>query len=425
MRGMLVFFGMCLLLGRLDSQVIRMADVLATAPADKNALKYQSLRDMTSGVKMQDPWIRELALRIGFNGSVLGDTIYGYLRNEDDIRLQVGFNSLAERRRQAGVKSARIGTLSAMYALSAHEALALRYDALARFMYGRIELEALQRLDSLLNREQDILREMLATGILEVKVNRVLSVEEDRNDALLDIREKEDQLALARQKLQDFTGGFTDISREGLATVDDLRAFFLDIAAEGPGNHPSLLFRSAQVRLDSALWQYTSGRNRQVLDYVSLGYQRPLYLDRPKNFNPFNNFAFRVGLLVPLSASNRYRTANASIDLWERQTRADADRLALEQAWREQSERVLHLIDAYALAQERLDNSMIRQMLDSPDLRTHLTPLEYIELEIAQQKMFVRQAELRYALAIAYTRWLALSDRPTREIGINFLARRQ
>ena len=124
-----------------EAQVISMEEVLGTAIEDQNVIRYQSIRDMASDLKMHDPMVKEIALRIGFNGSVLGDTIYGYLRNEDDLRLQVSFNALSVRQKQKQVKSARLQTLSTGHAVLSHSALVDRYEVLAEYVYTLPELE--------------------------------------------------------------------------------------------------------------------------------------------------------------------------------------------------------------------------------------------------------------------------------------------
>ena len=117
-----------------EAQVISLEEVLGTAIEDQNVIRYQSIRDMASDLKMHDPLVKEIALRIGFNGSVLGDTIYGYLRNEDDLRLQVSFNALGVRQKQKQVKSARLQTLTTRQGVLTHSALTDRYEALSEYV---------------------------------------------------------------------------------------------------------------------------------------------------------------------------------------------------------------------------------------------------------------------------------------------------
>ncbi|MBK8748959.1 MAG: hypothetical protein IPM04_14310 [Saprospiraceae bacterium] len=62
-----------------------------------------------------------------------------------------------------------------------------------------------------------------ATGILEVKVSRILDVEEDRNRVMLDINETEEKLRRAKLDIEKYAGTFSSINMDKLATIEDLR----------------------------------------------------------------------------------------------------------------------------------------------------------------------------------------------------------
>lgn len=407
-----------------DAQVISMEDVLATATTDQLISRYQSIRDLAGDLKMHDPVVKEIALRIGFNGSVLGDTIYGYLRNEDDIRLQVSFNDFAVRKQQKAVKDARIETLATGQAVVSHSALSDRYEVLSDYAYTIPELDALRQLDSFLMTEHEIIKAMLSTGILDVKVSRILAVEEDRNKVLLDINEASDRLKRAKLDIEKYTGSFSSISLDSLATIEDLRDRFAFMKTSGYVAHPANLALTAEMQLDSTVLRYASSQNRQIFDYVSFGYQRPLYLERPNKFNTLNNFAFRLGLLVPITANNRYKKADALLDLKESQLKADESRMTRDLSWQSQIALLDGLFSEYDLASDRLDNSLIRQMLSNSSLMAHVTPLEFVELEIAQQKLALHQLELAQAIADAYVRLLKISGYLAWNPDTNYLAKR-
>jgi hypothetical protein len=401
-----------------------MEDVLGTAKEDQIVQRYQSIRDIASDLKMHDPLVKEIALRIGFNGSVLGDTIYGYLRNEDDLRLQVSFNAFSVRNRQKQVKTARLQTFNTGQAVAAHSALVDRYEVLADYAYTMPVFDGLKRLDSLLYHEHEIIKQMLTTGILEVKVSRILDVEEDRNRVKLEIKEVEDQVRRSKLGIEKYSGSFSSISFEQLASVEDLRILFTYLKTSGFVSHPENLALAAEMQLDSAAFDYSAVQNRQVLDYVSVGYQNPLYLDRPNKFNTVNNFAFRLGLLVPITANNRYRKGDALLDLQESQVKADEASVERDHAWQGQIALLDGLFNEYDLASDLLDNSLIQQMLSNPALMAYVTPLEFVELEIAQQKLELHQLELAQDIAAEYIELLSLSGYLAWNPETNYLAKR-
>lgn len=416
-------FAALFLFQQLPAQMLQIADVLATAAADTRLTQNQALQNTAEGLKMHDPLVRQVAARVGINGSALGDTIYGYLRNEDTYQLQVGFNSLLERNRQRQVKTARIAAIAAESRLLEQEALAERYEALALYLFAEPELVACRRLDTLLEKEHYILREMLSTGVLDVKVSKVLDAEEDRNRNRLSMQELENALALQKNRLRQFAGSFSDIDRSDLATLADLRAAVAMLKTTASDESPYVALKNAETQLETANLNYISSQNRQIFNNLAVGYQRPLYLERPKRFNTFNNFSVRVGLTLPLPSNNRFKKADALLDLREAQNRAtwakEKSRMDLDN----QFVRLENLFREYDLVQDRLDNSLIRKMLGNPALRAQIAPLEIVELEIAQQKLAVDQAALSADIAAEYVRLLELSGALSRGDAVHYLSK--
>lgn len=406
----------------LPAQVLTSADVLATADTETRIQQNQSLLNTAQGLKMHDPFLAEVGLRLGTNGSAQGDTIYGYLRNEDTYQLQVGFNSLRERRRQQQIKTARVATIAAEGRLLRHEALVERYEALAGYFFVEPQRAACRRLDSLLEKEHLILREMLATGVLDVKVTKVLDAEEDRNRNRLNLQELDNTSALYKNRLQQYTGNFSDIDRSDLVTLNDIRANVAALKAAPPASQALFDARDADVELEKANLNYVTSQNRQIFDNFAIGYQRPLYLERPKRFNTLNNFYIRATFNLPLPANNRYKKADALLDLQEAQNEAAWTREETRGDLDQQFVRLEALFRQYDLARERLDNSLIRKMLDNPALRAQITPLEIVELEIAQQKLRIQQAGLLSDIAAEYVRLLELSGATAQDGGKNYLS---
>lgn len=393
----------------LPAQVRSTSDVLATAGQDTRRQQNLALQNTAQGLKMHDPLLRQIALRLGINGSALGDTIYGYLRNEDTYQLQVAFNSLQERRRQRQVKTAEVAALGAEGLFLQQEALIDRYEALAGYLFLEPHLAACLRLDSLLEKEHQILREMLASGVLDVKIAKVVNVEEDLNRNRLTLQDLDNTLALHKNRLQQYAGAFTDIDRSGLITLSEIRARAAMLKTTAPDQQPLFVLKDAEVALEQANLQYINAQNKQIFNNISVGYQNPLYLDRPNRFNTFNNFNLRAGFTVPLPANNRYKKSKAVLDLRDAQHDAawarEATRKDLEQQWL----RLDNLFRAYDTAQDRIDNSLIRKMLDNRELRAQITPLDIVELEIAQQKLLVSQAALLADIAEEYVLLLELA----------------
>jgi hypothetical protein len=406
-RSLLVFFCFFLEKKTLDAQVLTTADVLATAGADLRLRHGQALQNTAQGLRMHDPLVQQIAARVGVNGSALGDTIYGYLRNEDTYQLQVRFNSWGERQRQRHIKTARVQVLATEARVLQHEALAERYTALAAYLFADSQLRACRRLDTLLEKEHQILRDMLTSGILEVKVSKVLDAEENRNRNRLDLEELESAQLAQKTRLAQLVGAFDDIDRRDLVGILDLRAQVATLK-NTPAQPPVFAVKNADIGLETANLNYVNAQNRQIFNHLMAGYQYPLYLERPKRFNTFNNISFRVGLTVPLPGNNRFKKADALLDLREAQNSAAWAQQKHQQDLENQFVRIDNLFREYDFLQDRLDHSLIKKMLDNPTLRAQISPLEIVELEIAQQKMVVTQTALLADIANEYIRLINL-----------------
>jgi hypothetical protein len=411
----------------LPAQTIKMADVLATAATDARLSRSAGLQNLAAGLKMHDPIIRQVAARVGINGSALGDTIYGYLRNEDTYQLQIGFNSLSERLRQRQIKTARLEVLAAEDRVLRQQVFLERYEALSGYLYARPKLDACRRLDTLLQTEHHILRDMLNTGVLDVKVAKVLNTEEDLNRNRVAIQEIENKRLLYQHRIRQFVGDFSELDDSDLAAPADLQAVVHTLrAAPDQARNPDFDLKQAEVQLDLAELKYISAQNKQVLNNFTIGYQRPLYLERPKNFNTFNNISFRIGLTAPLPSNNRFKKADALLDLRDSENDAIRETEVRQRDLSNQFVRLDNVFREYDLIQERLDSSLIRKMLDNQTLRAQITPLEIVEMEISLQKLRITQADLMDEMAVEYIRLLELSGAMgvAGNQNLNYLSRR-
>jgi hypothetical protein len=424
-RFLFLVFAAFSLVQNLAAQTIKVADVLATASDDVRLSRSAGLQNLAQGLKMHDPVIRQVGVRVGINGSALGDTIYGYLRNEDTYQLQVGFNSLSERLRQRQIKTARIEVLAAEDRALRQQVLLERYDALSGYLYAKPKLDACRRLDTLLQKEHRILRDMLNTGVLDVKVAKVLDAEEDLNRNRVAMQEIENERSLYHNRIRRFAGDFSDLDDSDVAAAADLRTTIHTLqATANQAPNVDLDLKNAEVRLKMAELKYVSSQNKQVFDNFTIGYQRPLYLERPKNFNTLNNISFRIGLTAPLPSNNRFKKSDALLDLREAENDAA---LVVEERQKDlgnQFVRLDNLFREYDLIQERLDSSLIRKMLENNDLRAQITPLEIVELEISLQKLSITQAGLLKDIAEEYIRLLELTGAVGSNPGTNYLSRR-
>lgn len=401
----------CVWLGlkTVTAQPLTSRELLQSATADERLALNQQTIAYARSLRYQVPIIRRVEARLGFNGSTLGDTLFGTIHNEDFYGLVLGTNSLRERRRQADLKTAQIGIYENERAVLLQQVVLDRFQVLVALYFAQQLDTARRELLRLLGKKETLLSEMLDQG-LDVKVKDVLDIENDRNTLELSLSELAHTRAVQQAKIQQWLPngpslqlGFTDYIRPPTLAQ---RAEMLKNA---PNLSPSLAYREAETRYAAADWALENVQNRQVFNFLQLAYQDPVVTpDLPKKFNAFNNFSVRVALAVPIPGNNNPKRSEAALQLREAQVSAQSARLLNERAVDVQYVRVKNLLDQHWACTEKVHNSLIKKILDSDAMRQQTTALELADLQLAHQKLKVRLVEIEQELNLEYLRLLEL-----------------
>jgi hypothetical protein len=389
------------------AQKPNLLELLQTADSDLAVTQQQSLQGFAEGLNMRDPLLSQIQLRLGINGDSREDTLLGYWRNEDTYQVQLRFNSLLERQRQQQIKAQKVAVLGAKIQVLRQKAIAKRAFLAVEWATTQTQLQAARRLDSLLVYEQQILRDMLASGVLEVKVSKVLSVEEDLLKNRRAIMQLERDLTLYAGELSLLTNGtFRGLDPNTIVGVTDIEARLARWNTAGTRTRIVDL-KYAEVALRQAELNYTNAQNRQVFNHVQAGYQRPLRTEAPpKRFNPNNNMGFRIGLTVPLPSNNNFKKASDLLQLREAELDAIFEQQQADEALQLQHDQLVAALNEHTLISQQSEKSLIKAMLQNPTLRAQISPLEYTELEIAQQQLTIAQTDAAARIMLAWVRLL-------------------
>lgn len=396
----------------LSAQPLRIADVLAGADNDVRVRHSEELAELATSLRYHAPILREVEARIGFRGSVLGDTIYGYLRNEDLYALQIETNSFREIRAQKNWRSAQINALLAEKDLYIEDALFIRYEVCAAWRDLVLKQEAEEQLLQLLKQKQHLLRISAAEG-LDLSIKEVISVEED----LLDLQNKLLQTNHVLQNNLLKIKQFTNIQEDGIVldtshfiTVKEITVYLALSETEAlPG--AAVRFRNVRGELSEAAFQNARAQNQQIFNSLRINYDYPLYLERPSRFNTFNNFSVRIGLRLPLAGNNNFRSSRAMVEWRENELTAQrtAELIAAQRA--QQRLQLAQLIGIYHnyLDQER--QSLAARLLADPAMEGTMTAKERVDMEIIQQKLRLRHISAAADVTQAYLQLLLLDGR--------------
>lgn len=399
---------------------VRSAEVLATARQDIRVQQSEQLARDASALRFHDPWLKGVEARLGIRGSTLGDTIYGYLRNEDLYGLQITTNSFREIKRQKAYKTAQMNTFAAERTILLEEALLARYEALAGLHYAGRQVEALETRAALLLKKQELLRRTAEAG-LDLRVKEVISTEEDRLRTANSLMEARQQYKLWEAKIRQFLGTeqpvFIDTS--DFISIPKIAQFAALPAAAAP---PEIAYRERVSDLEQARYAYLHSQNRQIFNSLRVNYDYPLYLTRPNRFNTFNNFSVRIGLTLPMPGNNNYSSSRAMLSWREAQYSAQRAAQQFEGQSAVQLEHLAGLLRFYENLQLQQEQSLIPGLLTNEALQAALSPVELVELEITQQQLTLRTLEAARDATFSYIRLLSLSGLLVQEPPINWLS---
>ncbi len=359
------------------------AQILATAKQDAHILEHQRFVQAAAQLPTRDGLFRNIESRIGINGSTLGDTIYGYIRNEDSYGLILSTNSLRERRHQNLVVQSEKSVLEALGATYLSEALKQRYEAILDSYIAQKEFEATNRWQALIHEQQRILRTQAEAG-LEVKPDDIIESERNKLRAQQDRLVKQQQLRSSQTRLGSFLGmPSASLDTSGFIRLRQILAFIQGLTnntalLEG---HPDLVELKNKASLEKEKVALINSQNRQILQSVRLGYDRPLYLTRPNKFNTQNNLSVRVGLAVPLPGNNRFRKTQALIEQFQADLKLTEKTISLNTELQSLRQQILDWAQVLEQVQQENNSSLIPVYLQNPTLRSALSPLEINELQ--------------------------------------------
>ena len=384
-------------------------EVLSSYKNDIRLEYNNQLTNFAKGLKYDMPLLKQVEARIGINGSTLGDSLYGGIRNEDLYGLNISTNSFKEIKLQKQVKQAQIDALASENRVFEQQALLERYQAVASIYFNQKLRGEKQKLDSLLHKKHGILRTMIERGI-EIKVKEVMDTEGDKNAVELALLDVESSLKFQKSKLKLFVKGenfsadldfidFTDfISIKNIQQIIDNQLVI--------NSNPVLDYKNGRTALASTQLNFIAAQNRQIFNSLRLGYQNPVYLEEPKKLNPFNNFSVRVGLVVPLPGNNNYKRSDAMLELREAQNETALTRELFKKNIHIQYFKLNSLLEQHRLSQVKIEQSLINKMLGNEKLLAQMTPLEIADLSIEQQKIKVRTLEIETEITSEYIKML-------------------
>jgi hypothetical protein len=403
----ILLFTLCYILAvQLTAQRASIQSILATSLKDPRVQLSQKLVQDAAPLSSHDIYVRSVEARLGINGSALGDTIYGYIRNEDAYGLILSPNSLREIKQQKKVIKASQAALGGEAQLWIEDALFERYTAIIDAIYSEKTEKYHKEVADLLKQRNLILRATAESGLV-VKPNDVVKTERQRLQNALQIRNWEAKNQVAASTVAQFLGidRTVEIDTTGMVSLASMLTLVKQTVTQA-SQHPELRSRSLKLDEAKAKLQLIKSQDRQIFQSLRIGYERPRFLLRPTKFNTANNFSLRVGVSVPLPGNHRFRESLAQIqyledayDLAQKQVEIQSKSLQIQAE-------ALGLEQFYMQIKIQEQESLLPSMLKNETILAALSSLEINELRIASMELKEHLLETEYQIAVLHIRFL-------------------
>lgn len=393
-----------------DSLKIPMKDVLASVNQDEQWRLSQQTISWWGQQNHQSPLLQKLELRLGSNDLSLTRQQYG---------IRVSPNAFGLSKYQRNYQQAQSGVLQAEAETYWNEALLQRYESIVSYHFAQELVAATQKLDSLLQVQEQVFRSMLREG-LEVKIKDVVENEQDRQALQLDRTQYQHEQEQAQQAIRQFMAGNGALSLElkdfiTIARIEQVLAMVQANALAVPLAEAKI--RQAQLGMVQSEMDLLKMRNREYISFFQFGYERA-----PKTPTLDDDLFLRLGFNLPLNSKNRMKSNELSLEQYELNAK---NTLALSRRKQEvdlQSNKVQQLLKEYKLLKEQEEKNLLLQILADPSLRASVSPAELVEIKLLQQKKQLARLKLNQELTQEYIQLLYLNGHLMQKPLLNYLS---
>lgn len=397
-------------------------DLLNSSQRDFRVVEHHFIVDSAGKLKFHIPLVKALEGKVGINGSTQGDTIYGYLRNEDHYGLTVRFNSFREIRSQKNYKNAVIQSMDCDQQMIEAQSVNDRYELLAAIHDAAVQMPLMEEYKSNTVMLSKLFEQEMELGQI-VEVRDFVKLERNHNNAIerlnkMILQAHENEIKLTRYVN---SGATRNIENHDFITIEDIEVRF-DSLRFDPALIPVLRCSEHKINLASAGKQYASAQGREILDALSIGYDNPLYLQRPNKFKTLNNYSLRATIKWPLTANNNFRNSRAWLDVLDADYERSEKEWELHNQYTETRSLIRSLLEQYKEIKSRQKTGLAYRLLSNTELQKQITPHELLELRLLESESRIILAEVEKNIVDAYLNLLKICGATVANPRINELS---
>lgn len=412
-------------LSTIYGQPIGVLEVINTSMQDLRLTAIQQNIDFNQSLNYKLPLLRKAEIRLGFNGNITADSLDGGLINEDYFALNFSTNNFKEMRLQKAIQEAQSEVYRAEYQAILNQAIYERYQTLTTLYFNQTLQTERAKLSKLLAEKEGILRLSIEQG-LNIRFKDIMDTENDKALLVAALLDYDNNIALQNQRVKQFL----NINTELTITIDyqdfinekNIELIVKNLKNNPSSQHPIVGVKAYQASFSEAEARLENAQNRQIFNFVQLGYNYLNYTPTPlKRFNPSNDIAFRVGLALPLPSNNNLKRAQSALRQKEDELNIGLAQSTQTKNTDNQYIKIENIIKNIRLATLTRQESLITKALNSEKVLAQLSAQETLDLKIADLKATIKQLELRSELTTEYLRFLEFTGTFVRERGKDFL----
>lgn len=395
--------------GYVDPIKVSMKDVLASVNQDEQWRLSQQTISWFGQQNHQSPILQKLEFRLGSNDLSLTRQQYG---------IRVSPNAFGLTKYQRQYQQAQSNVLQAEAEVYWNEALLRRYEAIVDYHFAQELVGATQKLDSLLQVQEQVFRSMLREG-LGLNIKDVVENEQDRQSLQLERTKYQHEQEQATVAIRQFIIGSGELSLDlqNFVTIPRIEQMLASTvnALEIPVAEAKI--RQAQMGMVQSEMDLLKMRNHEYISFFQFGYERA-----PKTPTLDDDLFLRLGLNIPLNTKNRMKNNELNLKMYEANTK---NTLALSRRKQEldlQNSKIRQLLQEYKLHKEQEEKNLLLQILTDPALRASVSPAELVEIKLLQQKKQVTSLKLSQEITQEYIQLLYLNGRLMQKPLLNYLS---
>lgn len=375
---------------------VSVKDILQSVQKDRRISSLTPIDNLEQSVSNRLPILNDLGFRYGTDD--LTDA-------QQQYAVRFGFNSFKMIKEQQSVDNTQFQLYQAKRAAILRKIMVERYVDIVDLHFAQDLLHTNRKLESLLNKKNTVLKTSLQKGI-SIKIKDLAETEEDLKELEHSISSTNLLVTASQQKIQNYLGIRKEfaLNVDNFITIEKLKEILLSIKNNKNLLIPALEVSENKIQLAESELRLEEVTHKQIFDGVQLTYER-----KPKLETTSQDFAFRVGINVPLKGNIRAKQNKLLLELKEAENERQFVLYNTQKQIKTLIFKVENLISQYETNQANMHDGFSYTLLNSPQVLNTLSPTDIIDLKIIQHKKSSSLIKLQYELIKEYIELLDLS----------------